>query len=600
MNIRRILFAAGIIAAWTTLAPARTFAQGSRKDDIVFGPSGHPIAGATITVCTSTATGTPCSPLATIYTDATLTVPAANPFQSDGIGNYHFYAPAGRYRLQITGPGISGTITYPDVILPADLSSSGAGNNISAFGLTLGGNLTVGGNATISGTLTTANFSPGNFTPTSLSVLGNESVQGPRPRVDVTAFGAKGDGATDDTAAIQSAINQACSAGGSLYFPPGSYVVSQPQLPSTAAIFTPNCAIHIIGGNSVVVGTGQFASAPATRITSIKGSNPNNAPVFQFTHNSSTIENMGVAGYNQAIAFGTPAATTSNLRARNVTASVQNTSQANNCPYYLTATLFDAFEGSGGQSANSNSYIWCIVDTNSLQPVGLISWNGNFAAPSVGCLISYTATTGSATSGPGGWDIQDITTEACNGDLILLQNGGFSVSQITGLTLRNVLGQDSSCSTCALINLNASGTALNNVIIEDSSTNANGPAIKQTAGVVNFYQLFGQGGQGGNSRVVDTNGNPVGVGIQSNGNAGFDFISNSSDSLYRLNSNFQVPDNILAPSARWCSSGNQFCGAAADSAAGFILGDQTNFGYSAGVTQGTQGKLDIEFAQTMP
>src|SRR5271163_402212 len=68
-------------------------AQGSRKDDIVFGPSGHPVAGATITVCVATATGTPCAPLATIYTDATLTVTAPNPFQGDGIGNYPFYAP---------------------------------------------------------------------------------------------------------------------------------------------------------------------------------------------------------------------------------------------------------------------------------------------------------------------------------------------------------------------------------------------------------------------------------------------------------------------------------------------------------------------------
>lgn len=93
-------------------------AQGSRKDDIVFGPSGHPVAGATITVCQPTATGTPCTPLATIYTDVTLTVPATNPFKGDGIGNYHFYAPAGRYIVQITSPNITGTITYSDVILP--------------------------------------------------------------------------------------------------------------------------------------------------------------------------------------------------------------------------------------------------------------------------------------------------------------------------------------------------------------------------------------------------------------------------------------------------------------------------------------------------
>ncbi|MGC1910211.1 MAG: carboxypeptidase-like regulatory domain-containing protein, partial [Candidatus Acidiferrales bacterium] len=117
---------AGLLLA---ISGGAAFGQGSRKDDIVFGPSGHPVAGAIVTVCQSTATGTPCTPLATVYTDATLTVPSPNPFQTDGIGNYHFYAPAGRYLLQISGPGIQGTITYPDVILPADVSSSGAGNN---------------------------------------------------------------------------------------------------------------------------------------------------------------------------------------------------------------------------------------------------------------------------------------------------------------------------------------------------------------------------------------------------------------------------------------------------------------------------------------
>ena len=124
-----------------TLAAPAARAQGSRKDDIVFGPAGHPVAGPTITVCAPTATGTPCSPLAAIYTDATLTVPAPNPFQGDGIGNYHFYALAGRYQLQITGPGINGVQTFPDVILPPDLGST-SGSAISAFSLALGGNLT--------------------------------------------------------------------------------------------------------------------------------------------------------------------------------------------------------------------------------------------------------------------------------------------------------------------------------------------------------------------------------------------------------------------------------------------------------------------------
>ena len=45
---------------------------------------------------------------------------------------------------QITGPGINGVQTFPDVILPPDLGSTG-GSAISAFSLALGGNLSVAG-----------------------------------------------------------------------------------------------------------------------------------------------------------------------------------------------------------------------------------------------------------------------------------------------------------------------------------------------------------------------------------------------------------------------------------------------------------------------
>lgn len=53
-----------------------------------------------------------------------------------------------------------------------------------------------------------------------------------RTRVDVTNYGATGDGATDDTAAIQAALDAAHAAGGGVvYFPPGTYIIA----PTTTA-----------------------------------------------------------------------------------------------------------------------------------------------------------------------------------------------------------------------------------------------------------------------------------------------------------------------------------------------------------------------------
>src|ERR1700686_2592146 len=57
---------------------------------------------------------------------------------------------------------------------------------------------------------------------------------------DVSRHGAKGDGKTDDTKSIQSAIDQAASHGGSVFLPPGIYASSALQLrPHVALIGIP-------------------------------------------------------------------------------------------------------------------------------------------------------------------------------------------------------------------------------------------------------------------------------------------------------------------------------------------------------------------------
>ncbi len=127
-------------------------AQGTRKDDIVFNSRGVPLAGATIRVCAMPASGQPCSPLALIYSDVGLTQALANPTTTDGLGNYSFYAAPGRYEIEISGPGIT-TKQLANVVLPNDPASPTFSGAVSAFSLSLGGNLTVSGNTTVVGSL---------------------------------------------------------------------------------------------------------------------------------------------------------------------------------------------------------------------------------------------------------------------------------------------------------------------------------------------------------------------------------------------------------------------------------------------------------------
>ena len=85
------------------------------------------VTNATIRVCLEPASGTPCTPLATIYSDPGLSVPLANPFQADFYGNYVFYVPAGTYHVQQSGPQVAVT-DIPYIVFGA---GGGGGGNIT-------------------------------------------------------------------------------------------------------------------------------------------------------------------------------------------------------------------------------------------------------------------------------------------------------------------------------------------------------------------------------------------------------------------------------------------------------------------------------------
>lgn len=198
-----------------SLCAPSAFAQGARHNDIALGRDGHIAPGASVAVCTSQGVigygNSPCSPLATIYTDATLTTPATNPFNADANGDYGFWAPPGTYQVQVYGPEIGvyiQTITIPCV---PNAGATGCGSVASQANNNFTGANTFSGDAL---------FKSGD------------------PWFDVKAFGAKCDDVTDDTAALQATL-AAIPATGGLVEIPGVCKFTQ-----TLTISTPNVTIE--------------------------------------------------------------------------------------------------------------------------------------------------------------------------------------------------------------------------------------------------------------------------------------------------------------------------------------------------------------------
>jgi hypothetical protein len=86
------------------------------QDTVLNGPTGRPVAGATVTV--TTLAGAP----ATIYSDNGVTPISTLTTRTDG--SFAFYAADGRYTIAISGAGLT-TKTITDILLedPADLTT---------------------------------------------------------------------------------------------------------------------------------------------------------------------------------------------------------------------------------------------------------------------------------------------------------------------------------------------------------------------------------------------------------------------------------------------------------------------------------------------
>ena len=83
---------------------------------------------------------------------------------------------------------------------------------------------------------------------------------------NVKQYGAKGDGSTDDTAAINATLAALPSAGGTIFFPPGTYLIS-----STLVVSSDNVQLIGAGWNAIVTPKNTFTGAPLIKVAAPGG-----------------------------------------------------------------------------------------------------------------------------------------------------------------------------------------------------------------------------------------------------------------------------------------------------------------------------------------
>jgi Pectate lyase superfamily protein len=453
---------------------------------------------------------------------------------------------------------------------------------------------------------------------------GPQSIAGPRPYIDVTAYGCRGDAATNDTACIRAAISAACAftiGGQSVHpiviFPPGYYFVSQSQTPSTAPVFEIPCSNLTLRG----MGTSApiaFDRAPSVIIQSMPGSSPNGAPIFDvrypFVGAGFTLQDLQIAGYNKALWIYK----TTGVKLDNVTLSVQNTSLADNSALMLTNNFW--FEWNGGECAGveaANKY--CILMTGDV-PLGgeapLSGLNFFFNMQGIGGMVRYDQRVNTVGSGPGNWVFDNIRAwEANQGPFLFISNStGNSATAalptVTNVTINNVSAADSGggVGRFPLIELNSPGTNLQGVIIDMSIAGVGGSSAIQldggTASSILGCNIRSAGGSAFTAwTVVDSSGNPM-PGCSIENHAGFDFIVPDQIDYgnARLRSDIFRHGNSNGPAIRltYGNGTNRFAGVALDPLQGLMVNTGNDFGFGASIGQTVRGDLDISFPINYP
>lgn len=159
---RILLFVAILFGAMSAIGQTVT---GARYDGAVIDQSGKPVVGINVRVCPSPASGQPCTPLSTIYSDVNLQFPAANPIATDYVGNFYFYVPSGTYELEFSGANLV-TKQVPDVTITTPGGGGGGGGcTICSLSNTFSGTTNTFSNTVVVTNLTATNAAVTSLTP---------------------------------------------------------------------------------------------------------------------------------------------------------------------------------------------------------------------------------------------------------------------------------------------------------------------------------------------------------------------------------------------------------------------------------------------------
>jgi Pectate lyase superfamily protein len=438
-----------------------------------------------------------------------------------------------------------------------------------------------------------------------------QAVTGPRMRVDVTAYGAKGNGSTDDTAAITAAIHYACSLPlsglqpPSVVFPPGNYAIDQTQGPSNTTPDLPSCfGLHLIGlGNGPII---QFASPPQPHIGVVPGASPSPAPVIGGVGTSDvTIENLGIDGYNEDLYF----TNTSNVTLLNDCLRVRTTGMADNTPLKLGNSLWFTMNrgclevlGTGGGSVDT---MLMVGDGSGGSPgVGIITLDNVIL---VGGRIHYSQRANFVGGAfPGNWSFRNMSREGSAKDFLYISNdtgnsGPVAVGQVTGITIDGFVDADQTGGATSVVNVNVSGIKISGININHAKANSvNAIVVSGKADFLEANHVFGCSVYCATG-IVDGSGNPLGGASRQNEN-GFDYSVATADQS-RLRTDVYDLDNVnnlRGPALRLSASGDKYSSLSLDPVQGLLLADGVNNGYTAQVTQNVIETLDVGFSRTQP